>query len=150
MDVDRVLGHQRLVDDHTDLGLPVIDEAKRRYRARNHAQMLHQALSTAEGDAPGAEPLGQRLQVDPAILLGHHQPHPALLVAQEQVLHMAAGELATQRLGFLHREHRRVADRPGRDAQGFEPGEQRLGRGRRAGQRLGDSGGGGFGHGRRV
>src|SRR3546814_7263505 len=48
----------------------------------------------------------QRLQVDRPVLQRHHQPHGvALLVAQEQVLHVAAGQRPAQRLGLRSEEH---------------------------------------------
>src|SRR3546814_9835665 len=72
-----------------------------------HAEVGHQAVGAAEGEAAGAEALAQSLQIDRTVLQAGDQPHLALLVAQEEVLDVVAGQLAAQRLGLLHREDRK-------------------------------------------
>ena len=51
----------------------------------------------------------QRFKLDRSVLRRHHQKQRAFLVAQEQVLGVAAGHLAAQRAGLLDGEHRRMA-----------------------------------------
>ena len=121
----------------------VVDQAEGRDRAGQHAQVRHQPLGAAEGEAPAAEPLAQPFEVDRPVLQRHDQPHRvALLVAQEEVLDVRAGQLAAQRLGLLHREDRRMADRAVRDPERLEPRQQRGGRGGLCRRRRGTCGAG--------
>jgi hypothetical protein len=83
---------------------------------------------------------GELFQVDLPVLQAGHQPHGPLLVAQEQVLDVGAGQFAAQRLGLLHGEDRRVLDRGRLDAQARKPREEVVGRGRR--RSVGQDGGG--------
>ena len=48
----------------------------------------------AEAEAAGAEPLGERLEIDPRVVLGDDEHHAAVLVGEEQVLGVGAGELS--------------------------------------------------------
>ena len=62
----------------------------------------------------------QRAQFDRGLLVRHDQVGHALLVAQEQVLGMAARHRAPQRPGILDRESRGMADGLVRDAERIE------------------------------
>ena len=75
----------------------------------------------------GAQHLAQPLEVDRAILDRHDQPHLFLLVAQEEVLDVVAGQVAAQRLRLLDGEDRRVLDALLGDAELGQPGEELLG-----------------------
>jgi hypothetical protein len=97
--------------------LAVIDHGEGRDRAGNDAEMGHKPLGAAEGDAPRTDALTQRLEIDRPILQRHHQPHLALLVAQEEALAMAARKRAAQALGLLDGEDGRVLDRVGLDPE---------------------------------
>ena len=88
--------------------------------------MAFQAIGAAEGEAAGAQDLAQALEVDGAILQRHDQPHLLLLVAQEEVLDVMAGQVAAQRLGLLDGEDRRMLDGAMGDAQLVEAGEELL------------------------
>jgi hypothetical protein len=61
------------------------------------------------------------------VLESRQQPVPPALVAQEQVLHMAARQLAAQALGILDRAQRRMSRCRAGDAERFEMGEQFVG-----------------------
>jgi hypothetical protein len=136
---------ERPVQHRLHLMRLVIDEGERRHRARQHPQIGHEPVGTAEGKLVAADPGRQRLQIHAARLLHHDQPHlVALLVAQEQVLDMAAGQVAAQRLGFLDGKDRRMAMDLGLDA---EIG-QALDHGFRAGRQDGGGRSGGIGHGK--
>ena len=88
----------------------VVDGAERRHRAGLDAEHLAQQLGRAEREAAGgAEQPVQRLEVDRGVLQRGDQKKRALLVLEEQVLGVAAGDLAAQRLRLLDREQRRMA-----------------------------------------
>ena len=70
----------------------------------------------------------QRLQLDRGVLQRGDEEQRALLVAQEQVLGVAAGNAAAQAPRLLDREQRRMADRRVRDAEAVEGGEKLGGR----------------------
>ena len=57
------------------------------------AQHLAQQLGPAEGEAGGAQELGQPVEVDPLLVQAGDQPEPVLLVLEEQVLAVAAGQV---------------------------------------------------------
>ena len=56
----------------------------------------------------------------------HDKEQPVLLVLEEQVLGVPAGQLALQLGAFRHREHRLVLERLGGDAELGEAGKQVL------------------------
>ena len=96
----------------------VVDGAERRHRTGLDAPHLAQQVGRAEGKAPGgAEQAVQALEVDLGVFQRHHQIERVLLVAQEQVLGMAAGISPRRRCGLLDREHRRMLDGRMRDAE---------------------------------
>ena len=45
----------------------------------------------AKLNRPAPEPLGERLEIDPRVVLGDDEHHAAVLVGEEQVLGMGAG-----------------------------------------------------------
>ena len=97
----------------------VVDHAEGRDRAGHDAEQLGEKLRPAEGEAGAADPLVQRLHVDLGVLLGDDQEDLVLLVLEEEVLGVAAGDLAAQRLALLDGEERRMLDGRGRDAELF-------------------------------
>ena len=88
----------------------VVDRAEGRHRAGLDAERLEHQLGGAEGKpAAGAQAAVQRFELDRGILERGHQEQRVLLVLEEQVLGVAAGDLAAQRPRLLDREQRRVA-----------------------------------------
>ena len=81
-------------------------------------------LRLAEGKPGAADPLVQALHVDRGVLLGDEQEDLVLLVLEEEVLGVAAGDRAAQRLALLDGEERRVLRGRGRDAEPVEEGEK--------------------------
>ena len=71
---------------------------------------LAEEFRLAEGEASAVDPLVQRLHVDVGVLLGDDQEDPVLLVLEEEVLGVAAGDLAAERLALSDGEERRVLD----------------------------------------
>ena len=59
----------------------------------------------------------QVLEVDRGVLAGDDQIERVLLVLEEEVLAVGAGDGAAQVAGLLHREDRRMLDRRGDDAE---------------------------------
>ena len=102
----------------------VVDGAERRHRAGLHPPHFAQKVGGAERETPaGAEQPVQTLEVDFGVFQRHHQIKLVFLVAQEQVLGMAAGNLAAQARGLLDREHGRMRDGRMADAERIERGE---------------------------
>ena len=73
-----------------------------------------------------AERLVQGLEVDMCMAQRHDKEQAVLLVLEEQVLGVPAGQLALQLGAFRHREHGRVLDRLGCDAEVGEARKQVL------------------------
>ena len=71
----------------------------------------------------------QRFELDRRVLQRDHEKQRALLVLEEQVLGVPAGNRAAQRLRLLDREQRRMRHGRVRDAEAVEEGEQVVGRG---------------------
>ena len=116
--------HHGGVEHHGDAAWRVVDGAERRHRAGLDAPDFAQQVGRAEREAPaGAEPPVQGLELDLGVFQRHHQKKRVLLVAQEQVLGVAAGNLPAQAGGLLDREQRRMLDRCMRDAERVERGE---------------------------
>ena len=65
----------------------------------------------------------QAFEIDLGVFQRHHQIKRVFLVAQEQVLGVAAGDLPAQTGGLFDREHRRMFDSCMLDAEGIERGE---------------------------
>ena len=80
----------------------------------------------AEAEAAGAKPLGQRLEVDPRVVLGDDENHAAVGVGEEQVLGMGAGNAFAQRDRLLDGEHRLMLDGRRCDAECGEAGVEGL------------------------
>ena len=70
--------------------------------------------------------LVQGLEVDMCAAQRHDKEQPVLLVLEEQVLGVPAGQLALEPGALGHREHRLVLERAGGDAELVEAGEQVL------------------------
>src|SRR5713101_1579580 len=90
------------VEHHGDAPLAVVDERERRDAAGRYAEHALQQLGAAEGEARRAEPGGERVEVEAAVLEHHHQPQPALAVLEEQALAMPV-----RRQGHARRAQRR-------------------------------------------
>ncbi len=107
----------------------VVDGAERGHRARLDPPHLAQQVGGAERKAPaGAELPVQALEVDIGVFQRHHQVKLVFLVAQEQVLGMAARNLPAQSARLLDREQRRMLHRRMRDAEAVEIGKELVGR----------------------
>ena len=87
----------------------------------------------AEGQPPRADAGGSRLQIDLGVLEADDQIDRALVVLQEQVLAMAAGNFAAQRARLVDGEDRRMIDRPGRDSQRVKARKKIIAGGRHRG-----------------
>jgi hypothetical protein len=126
--VDRAVRHQGGVEHHHDPAVAVVDRAERCHRAGLDAERLAHEFGRAERKpAAGAEPPVQRLQLDRGVLQRGDEIKRALLVLEEQVLGVAAGDRAAQRLRLLDGEQRRMAHRGVGDAEAVEGGEQLVG-----------------------
>jgi hypothetical protein len=66
----------------------------------------------------------QALEIDGRLILCAQQEDPALLVLEEQVLRLAARDLAAQCLRLGDGEHRRMLDGRGLDPELIEIGHQ--------------------------
>src|SRR5690625_655810 len=109
MNVHRVMLQDGTVDYQFDLLQAIVDHCQRRHGARPDTQETHEPLGLAEGQAPAAELVAQCLQIDLPVFRTGDQPHGALLVAQKEVLGMAARQLAPQFLGLLDRKERSMS-----------------------------------------
>jgi hypothetical protein len=134
MRIDRGVRHQRRVEHHRDPLRGVVDRAERRHRAGRNTERFHHQVRGAEREPAGrAQSPVQRLQLDGGVLQRGDEEQRALLVAEKQVLGVAAGDAAAQAPRLLDREQRRMADRRVRDAEAVEGGEKLVGRGGRGG-----------------
>ena len=70
----------------------------------------------------------QGLEIDACLFGCDHQKYRILLVFQEQVLGVPAGNRAAQRLALLDGEQRRMRRGLVRDSEAVEEGEQIIGR----------------------
>ena len=68
-------------------------------------------------------------EIDLRVFAEHEQEQAAFLVLDEEVLGMAAGDVAAQRRGFLDCEERRMFDSVGRDGEAGEESEEVFRRG---------------------
>src|SRR5262245_1777633 len=102
--------HDCLIDHDSDACGRRVDEGERRDRSRTDAKDGLEPFRLAEAKAPQAEPLGERLQIDPRIVLGDDEDHAAVGIDQEQVLGMGAGNAVPQRDRLLDGEHGLVRD----------------------------------------
>jgi hypothetical protein len=103
----------------------VVNDRKRGHRARLDAQKLAHQLGRAEGEAAGgAEHTMQRFELDRRILQRHDQEGRAFFVAQEQILRVRAGYLATQFPRFIDPEDWRMGHRLVRDAERVQVGKK--------------------------
>src|SRR5208337_2890117 len=82
-------------------------------------------LRRAKGHAPlSANLLMHALEIDGRVFVQDEEEEAALFVLDEQVLGVASGNFAAQRLRFLHRMERRMLDGRGFYRQRGEGGEQ--------------------------
>ncbi len=95
MRVNWIAKQDRPVEDKGNQAIGIVNDGKRRHRAGRDAERLHQHIGAAKGQvALRAKPVLQRLKVHRALLIHSDEPHPPFLVAQEQVLYVAALKLA--------------------------------------------------------
>ena len=114
-----------------------IEQAQRKYDYNTAAELqygrakeLEQRLRLAERDAARcADQAVDRLQVDHRILLRRDEEEIVLLVLEEQVLGVAAIDLAAQRLRIGDGEEGRMRNRLGFDAEVAEIGKKIVGAG---------------------
>ena len=102
----------------------IVDQRKRRDRARRDAEHCAKELGVAEAQASEAEARGNALEIDARIVLGDDQRHASVPVGEEQVLGVGAWYGLAQRSRLLDREHRLVLHRDGGDAELFQPREE--------------------------
>jgi hypothetical protein len=118
MKVDRFGRDQLLLQDDAQAGWSVVHQSEWRDRAGRHPELLHEELRLAERQAAGgADAAVEMLEVDHGVLAGNDEEEGALLVLEEEVLAVRAGDCAAQRLRLLDGEHRRMVDRRSRDPQ---------------------------------
>jgi hypothetical protein len=130
MIVEHPVLHHGGIEHHAHPDVGVVQRRERGDGAGLDAERRAQELGRAEREAAaGAEPAVQRLELDRRIFERHHQEQGVLLVLEEQVLGMAAGDLAAQRARLLDREHRRMGHGRVRDAEPVEIREQVVGGG---------------------
>ncbi len=100
---------QRLVHDNgRQIPRTLVDEGLWRNGPPMDAENRFQKIRVSDAEAAEPEPLGQGLEIDLGILLGHDQDHVAVLVFEKEILRVRAGELASQDLRLFDGEHRRV------------------------------------------
>jgi hypothetical protein len=116
------------VQDHRHITRDVIDDGENRHRPGRHAQMLHQLIRAAERETPAAaDDLVQALEIDHGILDRSDEEELSLLVLQEQVLGVRAGNGPAQFLRLIDGEQGRMADCFMGDAKRIQGGKQRFG-----------------------
>jgi hypothetical protein len=139
MKIKRLMRQQRRVEHDAHAALLVIDRREWRDRAGQDTEhLLHQLGRAERKPARGAELAMQRTQFDWRIFGRNDKVGRALLVAQKQILGMAAGDGAAQLARFLDREHRRMGNGLVRDPERVQIGEKFI---RRGGHRPLDSAG---------
>ena len=69
-----------------------IDQRQRRNRTGCNTEHGLEQFAFGEAEPPGVEPLGQRLEIDPRVVLGDDEHLVAVLVGEEQGLGMRAGD----------------------------------------------------------
>src|SRR5262245_46904341 len=128
--VERLVPHHGGIEHYAHAPLGVIHCRKRGDRAGLDAQRRAHELGRAEREAAGGlqQPM-QRFELDHRVLERGDEVERALLVPEEQILGMAAGNSAAQRLRLLDSEQRRMRHRAVRDLQAVEEGEEIGGRG---------------------
>ena len=130
MEVEPLMAQHLSVEHDRNALFAIVDRAERRHRARLDPPDLFEQFGGAKRNSPlRANLFVHALKVDDRFLAEHEQENTALLVFDEQVLGMSAGNVAAQSLQILDREQRRMLDRLGRDAEVAEIGEQVFGRG---------------------
>ena len=91
-------------------------------------EVLVQRLRRAEGQpASRADAAAEALQVDLQAFVEADEKVALLVVAQEQVLGVRAGDLPPQMTRLFDREHRRMIHRLGPESQFGEKSEQLVG-----------------------
>jgi hypothetical protein len=130
--IERVVFEHFLVEDEADPALAVVRQRERRDAARRDAERPLERRGVGKGKARRAEPVGELLQVDPALFEHDREPQPGFPVFQKEALAMAARQAAPQGRGLGHREDRRMLVSAVRDAEPVEAGEQLFRRQRRS------------------
>jgi hypothetical protein len=130
MKVELRMRHHCGIEDHRDpMGLVIYDR-EWGHRTRLDAEKLAHQIGRAERKtATGAKKPVQRPQVDGRFLARNHKIRRTLLVAQEQVFGMPAGNRAPKIAPLLDRENRWMGHGPVRYAEIVQKGEKLVGRG---------------------
>ncbi len=101
----------RLIHHQLHRALSVAYHGEQGDRARSEAKHRLQSLGRAEAQPFDAKGTRQRLEIDSALLRGHHQKQPfALGIAQEEVLGLGGGQVGQQPAGLLAGEDGGVID----------------------------------------
>jgi hypothetical protein len=124
MIVELLVRQHGAIEQRLHPAVPVIDQGERGDSAGRDAQDLLEQLRPSERQARAAEHLGQAIDVDPALVEADQQPQPASLVLEEQVLAVAARQVAGVPLGLLDGGHRRMLRGGVRDPELVEPTQQ--------------------------
>ena len=88
----------------------------------SYAKVFHQALFAAEGEALVTQGLCDPLEIHDAVLERDDEPHPALLVANEEVLRVGTGQVSTMSLRFFDGKDGSVGERVRVDAERLQSG----------------------------
>jgi hypothetical protein len=126
MAVDLVGFHQLGIEDDGNAPGGVIDEREGGDRTRFDAEDPAQDLGTGEGQAGRADQRREGLELDRAVLGTDDEPELIPLVLEKEILDVAAGNLAAQRLRLLDGEDGRVLGRQGGDPEFAQASEQIL------------------------
>ena len=117
--------HHRPVEHDRHAPFGVVDGAERRDCAGLDAKRGAQQIGRSEREAPpGPKPAVERFEVNRRTFERRHQEQRTLLVLEEEVLGVTAGNRSAQRLRLLDREKRRMSHGAMDDAQPVEKREQ--------------------------
>ena len=122
--IEAFLSQHRRIEDDFETPRRGIDEREGSDGASLDAQHLGQQIGLAEAQPPRADHARYGLEVDAGILEADNEVESALLVLEEQVLGMGAGDLAAQALCFSDGEDRRVLARLGSDSEAGKAGHE--------------------------
>src|SRR5712691_7247813 len=135
--VERAMPHQIGIEDDAHAAIPIVHGGEGRHRAGLDPQCRPHELGRAEGEAAaGANAPMQRFELDCGIFERGEEDERPFLVLEEEILGMSPGDAPAQRPGLLDGEQGSVRDRPVRNAEAIEKGEEIVGRGGHGGNRI--------------
>src|SRR5579883_2625659 len=128
MVVEGVMAQHLGIEDKGNAMRGIVHQRKGRDAAGMNGEGSEEQVGAAEGETGRAQPLGERLEVDPTILEHDDQPQPALAVFEEEALAMPARQGPAQNDGFGDRMERRMAMGDMADVERVEAAEEIVGR----------------------